>query len=76
MAARGGQKLPYIVMGPDIHGPTIYGRFGTLRNARRFSKDMTRHWTIVRVIHAGADLFSEREHKPRPMRLPNGDEAY
>ena len=65
---------PYLVMGPDIHGPTVYGRFKALRNARRFLREMEKHWTILRVVHAGRDLMSECPR--RSKRFPNGDQEY
>jgi hypothetical protein len=50
---------PYVVMGPDIHGPVLYGRFRSLRTARRFTSGMERYWTIAKILHAGADLLKE-----------------
>lgn len=56
---------PFLVMGPDIHGPTIYARCKTLAHAKAYAKGMERHWTILRVLSAGDDLLAEADATER-----------
>ena len=62
---------PFLLMGPDIHGPALYSRHRTLAAAERratwqHGKAWRRTLTIVRVVSQGRDLNAEeRAHERR-----------
>ena len=60
---------PYLVMGPDIGGATVYYRCRTLKGARWMSRGMEKWWTIVRVVHVASgapNLMAEADKRDRP----------
>ena len=73
-------RRPFLVMGPDLDGATIYARCRTLKNARRYSRGMEAWWTIVRIVHPAKNLEADKMKRRRTRRktlarLASGGEA-
>ena len=65
------RRRDYLVVGPDIHGPTIYYQCRTLKGARWVSRGMERRWSILRFVHRASDapdLLSERNRLRQARR--------